>query len=145
MRLAGLRAAPLRRRHKYGAKATVVDGIRFASKKEANRYGELKLLERAGHIKDLELQPSFDLIVVEFTVRARLKEAAARIAGRAAPKDTRHKVGVYRADFRYRERALSESENDRTVVEDVKGVKTAVYKLKKRMVEAQYGIEIVEV
>lgn len=48
---------------KYGAKPTIVSGIRFASKREAARYGELKNLERAGIITHLELQPRFPLIV----------------------------------------------------------------------------------
>lgn len=49
------------RRHKYGAVATVVDGIRFASKKEAKRYTELKLLEKAGHITNLKRQVRYKL------------------------------------------------------------------------------------
>jgi hypothetical protein len=48
---------------KYGAIPTFVDGIRFASKREAARYSQLKLLERAGRINNLELQPRFPLIV----------------------------------------------------------------------------------
>ena len=63
--------------NKYGAKPKTVDGIRFASTKEANRYQELKLLERAGHIRNLELQPRFDLIVNGVN------------------------CGFYKADFRY--------------------------------------------
>ena len=51
------------RYNKFGNKPTVVDGIRFASKLEAKRYGELKLLERAGQIQGLELQPRFRLTV----------------------------------------------------------------------------------
>jgi hypothetical protein len=51
------------RRGKYKAVPTVVDGIRFASKKEAKRYQELKLLVRANEIKDLLLQPRFSLTV----------------------------------------------------------------------------------
>lgn len=53
----------LRKRHKYGAKAVVVDGIRFPSMAEAKRDGELLLLERAGKIADLKRQPKFDLVV----------------------------------------------------------------------------------
>ena len=49
--------------HKYGAVATVVDGHKFPSKKEANRYGELKLLQQAGKIQRLHLQPKFELTV----------------------------------------------------------------------------------
>lgn len=48
---------------KYRAIPVIIDGIRFASKLEGKRYGELKLLERAGHIRNLELQPRFPLIV----------------------------------------------------------------------------------
>lgn len=49
------------RRHKYGAIPTVVDGIRFASKREAKRYAELKLLEKAGEIKNLKRQVRYKL------------------------------------------------------------------------------------
>lgn len=100
---------------KYHNKKTEVDGIVFDSRREASRYLELKILERAGEIQDLILQPSFDLIVQ---------------GGK--------KVGKYYADFRY-------SMGEKSVVEDAKGAKTAVYKLKKRIVEAVYGIKIVEV
>lgn len=48
---------------KYRSKRTEIDGISFASKKEAKRYSELKLLERAGHIRQLTLQPRFPLKV----------------------------------------------------------------------------------
>lgn len=135
------------RKHKYGAKPTTVDNIRFASQKEARRYQELRLLERGGHIQCLELQPAFDVWVQELSVGARLKRVAARMRGRPEPKNLQHKVCTYFADFRYQERELRDSENEhwRVVVEDVKGVRTPVYRLKKRMVEAQYGIQIREV
>lgn len=108
--------------HKYHAKPTTVDNIRFASKAEARRYAELKMLEKAGEIQDLELQPRFELIV----------------AGK--------KVGVYVADFRYRRMTPSSCTFAyKPTIEDVKGMKTPVYKLKKKMVEAQYGIQITEV
>jgi len=100
---------------KYRAVPTIVDGIRFASKKEARRYRELKLLEKAGEIKDLELQKKYSLLV----------------AG--------SKVGVYIADFVYQEKG-----NDFLTVEDVKGVRTPVYRLKKKIFEAMYRIEIRE-
>lgn len=107
------------RPHKYGAKRTVVDGITFASQKEARRYQELRLLEKAGEIQGLELQPRFPLEVPT--------------AGDDTP------IGEYRADFAYRERRRG------YVVEDVKGFKTPLYKWKKKHVEAQYGITIVEI
>lgn len=114
-----------RPRSKYGAIPTEVDGVRFASKKEARRYGELKLLERAGEIHSLELQPRFPLLVPS--------------RGHGGPWDRAH-IGDYVADFRYREgpRGLLR-------IEDVKGMKTALYRWKKKHVEAQYGIEIREI
>ena len=49
-------------KHKYNARRTVVDGISFASAKEARRYGELKLMERAGQISELKLQVRYKLV-----------------------------------------------------------------------------------
>lgn len=110
-------------RSKYRAKPTVVDGFRFASQAEARRYRELLLLGQAGRLRNLELQPRFSLKVDGVT------------------------VATYVADFRYEERRL-----DRValrylwddVVEDVKGMKTPMYRLKKKFVEAQYGVQIRE-
>ena len=105
---------------KYHAKATVVDNIRFASQKEARRYGELKLLEKAGEIQELHLQPAFDLYADD------------GVCGR--------KLGRYVADFEYRIAPDWE-----LVIEDVKGFKTPLYRWKKKHVEAQYGITVVEI
>jgi hypothetical protein len=102
------------------AKPTWVDGIRFASKAEAKRYQQLRLLERGGAISGLEVQPCYPLE----TVNPWTGEVTA--------------VGVYKADFRYQENGLVK-------VEDVKGMRTVVYRLKKRIVEGQYGITITEV
>lgn len=99
--------------NKYNAVKTTVDNITFDSKKEANRYLELKLLQRANQIKDLDLQPRFDLIINDVF------------------------VGFYKADFIY-------TENGKVVVEDVKGKKTPIYNLKKKMVKAIHGIDIFE-
>ena len=99
---------------KYNAIRTEVDGIVFASKAEAKRYSQLKLLERAGEIKNLELQPSYDLEVNGVLICR------------------------YVADFRYMVRGGQK-------VEDVKGVKTPVYKLKKKLMKAIYNINIREV
>lgn len=52
-------------KHKYHASPTTVDGIVFHSAKEAKRYGELKLLQRAGKISELKLQPKFKLVIEE--------------------------------------------------------------------------------
>jgi hypothetical protein len=106
-----------KRRHKYSAQRTECDGHIFASKREANRYGELKLLESASRISCLELQPKYDL-----------HEPGGKIVGR------------YFADFRY-----LDLETGETVIEDVKGFRTRRYLAKKRHVEAEYNIQIMEV
>lgn len=106
----------IRRRAKYAAVPTIVDGIRFASQREARRYRELTILARAGVIRDLERQPEYPLVVNGV------------------------RVARYLADFRY-----VETSDGRSVVEDVKGVRTPVYTLKKKLVAALYGVAIVEV
>lgn len=121
-----MRARPVRRapRSKYGAQPTIVEGTRFASKAEARRYSELLLLARAGEIVGLELQPRFVLWA--------LPHGCVEVVG--VP------VGTYIADFRYYQR------DGELVIEDVKGMAgTAVYNLKKRIVEVQYGITVREV
>lgn len=111
-----------RRGIKWGiAKPEWRDGIRFASRKEARRYDQLKLRQKAGDLVDLEVQPSFPIEVIS------------PINGEVIA------CGVYRADFRYRERCGA------TVVEDVKGMLTPIYRLKKKLVEALHGIQIREV
>ena len=119
-------------RSKYGAVKTTVDGVTFASKREAARYQELKMLEKAGQIEHLQLQPSFPLYVY------RDKGAGIYIGAQAE----RVFVGSYIADFRYWDRTTAPPGE---VVEDVKGVRTDIYKLKKKIVEACHGITIREV
>lgn len=94
---------------------TIVDGIRFLSKLEAKRYGELKLLQRAGKISELEVHPRFDLIV------------------------NHERICIYEADFRYVDVERG------TVVEDTKGARTALFILKKKLMKAVRGIEVQEV
>ena len=109
------------RHNKFGARLTTVDGITFHSAAEAKRYGELRLLERAGEISNLELQPKFPITI-----------NGARIS-------------TYIADFRYFGCAPN-SKRTEVIVEDVKGMKTQLYTLKKKLVEALYpGTRIVEV
>ena len=102
------------RRSKYGAVRTTVDGITFASKKEAKRYSELKLLERAGEIGTIALQQGYDIIVCG------------------------NKICRYVSDFAYR------TKDGEQVVEDVKGVRTSTYRLKAKLMQAIYGITIKE-
>lgn len=101
---------------KYNAKKTVVDGITFDSRKEARRYQELKLMQRSGVIKDLSLQPSF-LLQDKFKYQGK----------------TQRKI-EYIADFMYWDCVKM-----CFVVEDVKGMKTDVYKLKKKLFLKKYG------
>ena len=108
--------------NKYRNKPTMVDGIRFASKAEAKRYGELKFLENIGNIQDLRLQPRYPL---RHDVSGAL-------------------VGTYVGDFAYTEIIHGpQSIGERRVVEDVKGVETMVFKLKKKLFQYCYpGIEL---
>jgi hypothetical protein len=108
------------KRSKYGAKKTEVDGIKFASRREAARYGTLKLMERAGEIRDLVLQPKYPL-----SVNGRI-------------------VFRYTADFSYRYQTPL-GEHDAVVVEDVKGFKTREYIVVSRLFHAIHGFPIKEV
>lgn len=114
----------MKKPHKYRAIPTVVDNIRFASKKEALRYQQLKLLERAGKIANLELQPKFNLTCGGTPVKIRSQKVP---KGRQA---------YYVGDFRYR------TADGTVVVEDVKGMDTPASKLKRAMLEAETGIRI---
>ncbi|MDQ3920417.1 MAG: DUF1064 domain-containing protein [Acidobacteriota bacterium] len=101
------------RRHKYNARRTVVDGHSFPSRKEASRYTELKLLERAGKVSDLQLQVRMPLDVNGIN------------------------CGHYVCDFVY-----WDADKNCKIWEDTKGFLTDVAKLKLRLVRAIYGIEV---
>lgn len=106
---------------KYRAKKTEIDGITFDSRKEATRYVELKAMEKNGDIIGLELQKSYEL------------QPSFEKNGK------KYRAITYRADFVYRK-------NGRVIVEDVKGVRTDVYKLKRKLFEYHYpGVEITEI
>lgn len=107
---------------KYKAKKTVVDGITFDSKKEAARYSELKLLERAGEVHELRRQVKFVLIPPQ-------KENGKLIERECS----------YIADFVY------EDKDGRLVVEDTKGVKTKDYIIKRKLMCYVHGIRVREV
>jgi hypothetical protein len=113
--------APAKKRGKYRAEPTEVDGHRFPSKREAERYRVLKAQLAAGEIWELELQPRYVLRVMNFET------------------SIIHVVGEYIADFKYRRHGGIE------VIEDAKGMKLPLYLLKKKIAEAQYGIRIQEV
>ena len=108
---------------KFGNRKTTVDGITFDSAKEANRWAELKLLERAGKITELQRQPGYTLI----------------------PKQVRNgkmieRPVIYKADFSYHD-----EETGTDVVEDVKGLRTKEYIIKRKLMLWEYGIMVKEV
>ena len=102
---------------KYGNKKTEIDGYLFDSKKEAKRYAELKLLDRGGEIRKLVLQPKF-----------LLQKGFEDFMG------NKHKPIFYIADFCYEDKQKKWV----MVVEDVKGMKTDVYRLKKKLLLYKY-------
>lgn len=114
------------RRSKYSAIPTVVEGYRFASKREAARYQALRLLERAKLIGELRRQPEFPLHVV-------------RLYRNGWPISI-VTVAKYVADFEYLMFDTGE-----IVVEDVKGMRTPLYILKRKLAEAIHGITVREV
>lgn len=99
--------------NKYRNKKVQVDMYVFDSIRESQRYKELKLLERAGEISNLELQPHF-LLQESFKKNGK----------------TYRKI-EYIADFKY-------TEKEKTIVEDVKGMQTDVFKLKHKLFEKKY-------
>lgn len=122
---------------KYKNKKAAVDGVFFDSKKEARRYAELKLMLRAGVIKDLELQKPFELIPAQY-------ESYPRTGKNGKPlKDGKRcieKSVVYKADFAY-----IDTETGELVVEDTKGVKTKDYIIKRKLMLYIHGIKIKEI
>ena len=100
-------------RRKYRNVPTIVDNIQFDSKKEAARYRELRLLERAEKIQNLMCQPRYRLEINEVL------------------------ICHYAGDFSY-------TEDGQNIVEDCKGMKTQVYKLKAKLMKALHGVTIRE-
>lgn len=106
---------------KYGNRKVALDGFKFDSAHEANRYQQLKLMERAGRIANLRLQVPFELI------------PAQRVDGKVVERNVK-----YIADFTY-------TKDGRLIVEDAKGFRTAEYKLKRKLMLYFHGIRIQEV
>lgn len=100
--------------NKYKNKPVVIDGIRFDSQKEGIRYKELKLLERAGLIKEIKLQTSFEL------------------QPSFSKNGNKFRAITYRADFDYI------TKDGKHIIEDVKGIQTDVFKLKHKLFEYHY-------
>ena len=125
------------RRSKYGNRKTVVDGITFDSKKEANRFRELQLLERAGKIMALQRQVKYVLIPTQREFSNEIYKKGAH-QGHFKPGKVLEKECSYIADFAY-------IQDGAYVVEDTKGVRTEAYKIKRKLMLERYGIRIREV
>ena len=101
-----------RKTNKYGAIKTRIDGILFDSRLEAGRYSELKLLERAREISNIEVHPSFPIFIKG------------------------QRICVVELDFAYDDR------DGNRIFEDTKGLDTALSKIKRKLVSASYGINV---
>lgn len=110
-------------RNKYGAKKTTVDNIVFDSKAEAQRYIQLKAMEKAGQIVDLRIQVEYELLPAQVVDGSKIKPC------------------FYRCDFEYLDK------DGTLVTEDVKSgpTKTAEYRVKAKMFAFRYGRVIREV
>ena len=115
----------------YHNKKVIYNGVTFDSKKEAQRYGELLLLEKAGAITGLQRQVKFILIPAQ---------REANIIGKRGVKPGKliERECSYIADFVYQE-------NGETVVEDTKGIRTKEYIIKRKLMLWMHGIRIKEV
>ncbi len=109
---------------KYGAKKVTYDGKTFDSQKEAQRYAELRLLERGKVISGLECQKTFVLIPNQKDENGKVIERAVK----------------YVADFTY-----TDTKTGKWIVEDTKGFKTKEYIIKRKLMLHKYGIRIREV
>lgn len=124
---------------KYFNKKVVVDGIEFDSKKEGQRYRQLRLMQQRGEISSLRLQVPFELIPNQYeTLTVQLKTKTKQIQ-----KLIERKV-EYVADFVY-----TDLRSNETVVEDVKGYKMGgaydVFKIKRKLMLHVYGIKVKEI
>ena len=150
-------------RSKYGNQKVALDGHTFDSRAEARRYQELHLLLAAGEITDLVVHPRFalyapllgeDILVDQERAPATLRlcwtepghdHCYALRVGYWSDEEHDHcvarRVGYWSGDFAYNRKDGS------AVVEDVKqpATRTAVYRLKKKMVEATYGLQVTEI
>lgn len=119
--------AKWRRASKYGNRKVTVFGITFDSKREALRYMELVSMQRAGKITDLQTQVPYELIPA-------MRDDEGRLIQRGCS---------YVADFVYKAVNLDGSTTE--VVEDAKGCRTEVYKIKRKLMLWRYGILVREV
>lgn len=124
--------------NKYGArKVKAPNGEIFDSQKEFQRYGVLRLLERAGKISDLKRQVTYELIPTQREESTEVYKVGPQ-KGLPKPGAVLEKSCSYIADFVYKDN------HGKTVVEDCKGFKTEAYRLKKKLMLWVHGIQIKE-
>ena len=116
---------------KYGNRKVKRDGMVFDSKREADRWNELKLLEKAGKISNLQRQVKYELIPTQYSDWEYTKNGKKKVVEREAS---------YIADFVYHDNVLGTE-----VVEDAKGMRTEAYIIKRKLMKYVHGIQIVEV
>ena len=117
---------------KYRNVKTTLDGISFDSRKEANRYAELRILEKAGLIQNLQMQVKY-VLIPEQREPDTLGARGGVHKGRMIEKEC-----AYIADFVY-------EEDGKTVVEDTKGFRTKDYIIKRKLMLKVHGIRIKEI
>lgn len=117
---------------KYKAKKTEIDGIIFDSKREANRYMYLRDSQKRGDIWNLQMQVKYVLIPAQYE-HDRTGRMSGKIRGRLLEREC-----SYYSDFEY-------DDEDGHHVEDVKGVKTPAYAIKRKLMLHVHGIRITEV
>lgn len=124
---------------KYKNRKKLVDGIEFDSAKEARRWSELKLLEKAREISDLRRQVKFVLIESQYEESSEVYQRGKNKGKPKRGKILEHECS-YIADFVY-----TDEKTGKTVVEDTKGFKTKDYIIKRKLLLERYKIRITEV
>lgn len=117
---------------KYNSSKIKIDGILFDSRKEAARYSQLRLLQRAGQISDLRLQVRFELLPAQYADTDKVYVKGPR-KGQHKRRCIEQSV-VYVADFVY-----TECGTRKTVVEDTKGMRTKDYIIKRKLFRWRFG------
>ena len=117
--------------NKYHSRKAIVDGITFDSGREAERYSQLKLLEKSNKINGLALQVKFELLPAQYEETV---EVFTKGRNKGKPKRGKciEKAVTYIADFVY-------CENGRMIVEDAKGCRTKDYIIKRKLFRWRYG------
>lgn len=121
----------------YNVKTRTSDGLVFDSTKEARRWEQLLLLQKAGKITSLERQVKYEIIPAQYETYERFSKKGVRI--KDGQRLVERKV-EYVADFVY-----TDAESGESIVEDAKGIRTKDYIIKRKLMFAVHGIRIKEV